>query len=68
MEQIDSCQGGSGEWWKEGGRDQSKNMYERPMDMDNGEGIDCGSAGGAWLVGGGQRGKNWDNYNRINNN
>ena len=33
--------------------------------MDNGEGIDCGSAGGAWLVGGGQRGKIGDNYNRI---
>ena len=42
MEETDS--------WKEGeimvkrrGRDESKNIYEGPMDMDSGEGIDCGS-------------------------
>ena len=32
------------------------------MGMDNGVGIDCGVGG---VGGGGQRGKNWDNYNRI---
>ena len=31
------------------------------MDVDNGVGNDCGS-------GGGQREKNWDNGNRIDNN
>ena len=34
------------------------------MDIDNGEGDDCGSEEGG-LDGGGQRGKNWDNCNRI---
>ena len=33
--------------------------------MDNGEGIDCGEGGE--LGGGEQKGKNWDNCNRINN-
>ena len=35
--------------------------------MDNSVGIDCGSRGGEGgeLGGGGQRGKNWDNGNRI---
>ena len=34
------------------------------MDMDNNVEIDCGSRGGG-MGGGGQRGKNWDNCNRI---
>ena len=33
--------------------------------MDNGEGIDCGEGGE--LGGGEQKGKNWDNCNRISN-
>ena len=45
MEQTDSGQRG----WREGimverrGRDQTTNLYEGPMDMDNSVGIDCGS-------------------------
>ena len=35
------------------------------MDMDNGEGIDCGGVVG-WVEGG-KRETNWDNCNRINN-
>ena len=27
------------------GRDQTKNVYELPMDMDNSVGVDCGSGG-----------------------
>ena len=47
------------------GRDQSKNIHEGSMDMDNGVNIDC-EAGGR--VGGeGQREKTRDNYNSINN-
>ena len=45
-----------------GGRDWSKNVDERPTDMDNGGGL-TGSGGG--LGGGGQRGKNWDNCNIV---
>ena len=37
------------------GRSWLKNMYERFMDMDNGEGIDCGECG--WLGGRGQKEK-----------
>ena len=35
------------------------------MDLDNGVGTDSGRRGG--LGRGGQRGKNWDNCNSINN-
>ena len=41
---------------------QAKNIYETHMNMDNGEGIDCGLEGWA-----GWRRQNGDNYNRINN-
>ena len=33
------------------------------MDMDNSVEIDCRS--GVWMGRGGQRGKNWDNSNRV---
>ena len=36
------------------------------MDTNDGVGMDCGSGDG--LDGGGQRGKNWDSWNRINKN
>ena len=50
MEDIDSYQG-SGDWDTGGkkGREQPKNMYERPMDMDNGVGMDCGRGGVDWV-------------------
>ena len=35
-------------------------MYERPMDMDNKVGIDCGNGGGQ---GRGDQRENYDNYN-----
>ena len=39
------------------------------MDMDNSVGLDCGSGGHVVaLGGGGQRGENWDNCNRIKKN
>ena len=45
MERTDSDQrgGGKGMTVERRGRDYLKNMYERPMDMDNSVGIDCGS-------------------------
>ena len=55
---------GGGDWLKDEGFSQ-KNVYEGPMDMDNGVGIDYGNGGQA-----GQReakGENWDNCNSINN-
>ena len=46
---------GDGVMLERRGRDQSKNMYELPMDMDNGVAIV--GVGESDLDGGGQRGK-----------
>ena len=47
------------------GKDQSKNMYEGPMDQDNGVGIDCGTRPTLGWAEEGKWGGNWNNCNRI---
>ena len=49
-----------------GGKKGKSYMYEWPMDMDNGVGIDCGSEG--WAGWRRANGENWGNYDRINEN
>ena len=53
-EQTDSSQRGGGMWGllERRLRDQSKDIYEEPMDMGNSEGTDYGSGGwlGGWKV------------------
>ena len=64
MEHTDSYQS-RGNGGKKG-KGLVKEHDERPMDMDNSVGIDCGSGGE--LDTGRQKGKNWDKCNRINKN
>ena len=45
------------------GRDQTKDMYERPWTWKTVCGLTVGVGGG--MGGGGQKGKNWNNGNRI---
>ena len=66
MEETDSCQkgGGGGEWWEEGEGTSYRTCMNDSRTWTSVWGLTVGAGRG--LGGGGQRGKNWDNSNRIN--
>ena len=67
MEQNNSCKRGEGRrgMTERRWREEWKNIYKGPMDVDNGVKIDYGSGG--WAGWKGVKGENGVKYNSINN-
>ena len=63
---LTADRGGRGTMVERRGRDWSKNMYEWPMDMDNGAGTECRSRG--WTGRRRAKGKSSDKCNGIKKN
>ena len=68
MEQTDSCQrkGGHREWWKEGEGINQRMCVNHPWTWTTVWELTVGA--GVEMGGGGQRGENCDNCNRVNKN
>ena len=64
MEQTDRKQRGGGGWWEEGEGTSQRTCMKYPWTWTTKRGLTVGKRGG--LGGGGQKGKKWDNCNRIN--